>query len=76
MGLLNLKTSALVTGVEDDQDGGCRMYVGARSNGVYAIIEDEEAKEKLRREWGASLMGHLVVDLPPRDCLFTTGERP
>lgn len=68
--------SALVTGVENDQDGGLRMYVGARYKGIYAIIEDEDAKEKLRREWGASLMGHLVVEIPPRDCLFTTEERP
>ena len=67
----------LVTGVEDDAETGClRMYVGSRGDGIYALIEDEAAKDELRREWARSFAGHLVVDRPPDDVLWTTKERP
>lgn len=67
----------LVTGVEDDAETGClRMYVGSRHLGVYALIEDEEAKDELRREWRRTFTGHLVVERPPDNALWTERERP
>jgi hypothetical protein len=67
----------LVVGVEDDAETGClRMYVGSRGDGIYALIEDEEAKDELRREWARAFTGHLVVERPPNDVLWTESERP
>jgi hypothetical protein len=68
--------SALVVGVEDDDETGClRMYVGARHQGIYALIEDEDAKDELRRAW-ANVRQHVLVARPPESCLYTVEERP
>lgn len=67
----------LVVGVEDDAETGClRMYVGSRGDGIYALVEDAEAKEELRRAWARSFTGHLVVERPPDNVLWTERERP
>ena len=76
-GVLGLATgrAALVTGVEDDPETGClRMYLGHRSRGIYALIEDEDAKDELRRAWAGSQ--HVVVPKPPLEVLWTERERP
>jgi hypothetical protein len=74
LGLL-MGTSVLVVGVEDDAATGClRMYVGARYRGIYALVEDEDAKDALQRAWHSSR--HLVVDKPPVEALYTERERP
>lgn len=62
--------STIVVGVEDDPETGMlRMYVGARWRGVYALIEDPEDQETLRREW-ADPTRILVVPKPEPDQLF------
>jgi hypothetical protein len=67
----------LVVGVEDDAETGClRMYIGARYQGLYALIENEQAKEKLRREWAGSYCGNLLIDPPPDNSLYSEKERP
>jgi hypothetical protein len=72
---LAIGLSTLVVGVENDAETGClRMYVGHRSRGIYALIEDEEAKDELRRAWAQG--GHVVVDKPSLDVLWTERERP
>lgn len=72
---LAIGLSTLVSGVEEDAETGClRMYVGHRCRGIYALIEDEEAKDELRRAWAQG--GHVVVDKPPLDVLWTERERP
>lgn len=72
-----LGLSALVVGVEDDAETGClRMYLDSRSRGLYALIEDADAKEALRRGWAASYHGHLTVEWPPASALYTEDERP
>lgn len=77
IGLLLSGTGVLVVGVEDDPATGCvRMYVGSRGDGVYALIEDEEAQAELRTGWASSFRGHLVVERPPPGCLYTEEERP
>ncbi len=66
----------LVVGVQDDPETGClRMYVGSRSRGIYALIEDETAKAELRREW-ACVSRHLVTETPPASALYSETERP
>lgn len=67
---------AFVTGVQDDAETGClRMYVGHRGQGIYALIEDEAAKEELRRAWADTSI-HLMVDCPPNHVLWSEKERP
>lgn len=76
VGLL-LAGGVLVVGVEDDAETGClRMYVGSRSDGIYALVEDDDAKEELRRSWAASICGHLVVERPPDEVLWSERARP
>jgi hypothetical protein len=75
VGALFAKSSTLVVGVEDDAATGClRMYVGHRARGVYALVEDEDAKDELRRAWGGGR--HVVTSVPPREVLYTESERP
>lgn len=77
IGLLLSGTGTFVVGVEEDTATGCvRMYVGSRSSGVYALVEDEEAKYKLRASWAASFCEHLIVERPPDNVLYTEAERP
>lgn len=78
MGFLGLMMGydTLVVGVEDDAETGClRMYVGARHQGIYALVEDEDAKDELRRAW-AHIGQHVMVAKPPPSALWTTKERP
>lgn len=66
----------LVVGVQDDPETGClRMYVDHRSRGLYALIENEDAKAELRREWAVTTR-HLLVTPPPPSCLYLESERP
>jgi hypothetical protein len=66
-----------VVGVEPDAETGClRMYVGHRYKGIYALVEDEAAKEELLRSWAQSYSGHLMTTCPPNENLYTTAERP
>jgi hypothetical protein len=67
--------TVFVVGVEDDAEtGGLRMYVGHRSNGIYAIVEDEDAKDELRRAWAS--LRHVIVGRPPANVLYAEAERP
>lgn len=73
---LLIGTGTIVVGVQDDPETGCvRMYVGHRGDGVYALVENEEAQAELRRAWGNHRQ-HLVVDRPPPEALYTEAERP
>lgn len=57
----------MVVGVEDDPDGGLRVYLGARYKNIYLLV-DEAAKDSVRRGWGAG--GHLWLwPIPPADIL-------
>jgi hypothetical protein len=54
--------TTLVVGVEDDPDGSLRMYVGRRSKGIYAIVDDPAEQDRLRSAWGSG--GHLLTAIP------------
>lgn len=73
---LALGMSALVVGLEDDEEtGGLRVYLGHRARGLYAIVEDENAKDELRRAWAQG--GHVTLSpKPPTAVIWTERERP
>lgn len=76
VGLFLSGAGTLVVGVQEDPATGCvRMYVGHRADGIYALVEDEEAKTELRQAW-ANNGQHLVVERPPDNVLYTEAERP
>lgn len=43
--------SKLVSGIEDDPAGGLRVYVGARYEGDYIVVEDERVIAEVRSIW-------------------------
>lgn len=65
----------LIVGVEDTDDGtATRVYFGHRYKGIYALVTDAAEREKVKRAWGASFMGHLFTETPPADRLFSEAE--
>jgi hypothetical protein len=72
LGLFTGDTTLLV-GVEDHPDGGLKCYLGARYRGVYAIVDDPEAMEKVRRAW-ADPTAKVLFPVPPPECVFSDRE--
>lgn len=60
---------ALIVGVEDDHDGGVRIYLHARYRWIYVLIDDPADCESIKRQW-AGHGGHLTLPNPPADCVF------
>lgn len=50
--------AALLVGVEREDDGALRLYVGVRYRGIYAVIEPGEDADRIEAAWGG---GHLWV---------------
>lgn len=67
-------THTLLVGLEDNGDGGLRVYLKSRSEGLYALVYDEEAKAELLRGWGGYGAGHgsshITVPVPPPGCIY------
>jgi hypothetical protein len=61
-------THTLLVGVEDQDDGGLRMYLGHRASGVYAVVYDDDAKATVRRAWASR--SHVTVPIPPSGCVY------
>lgn len=59
----------LVVGVETLDDGSAKVYIGARYQCIYALVEDPEEAANIQRQWDSSFMGHLLMEKPPDDCL-------
>lgn len=58
----------LLVGVEEQEDGSVKAYLGARHKGVYLHVHADEA-EGFRRAW-RSASGHIwLYPVPPRDLL-------
>jgi hypothetical protein len=70
IGLLD-GSSSLVVGIQDEPGGGLRVYLGHRSDGVYCIIEDRAAIERLRCVWSGNCQ--VVIATPPADCIYREG---
>ena len=55
-----------LVGLEDDPEGGVRVYFGARHLNLHSHIDDPEVIDQLRREWG-NVMTHVLIPTPPRE---------
>ena len=66
---------SLLVGLEDDEDGSLRVYLGRRWTGIHTHVADEDAKRELRRVWGQG-RGHALVTTPPREALCDCPNRP
>lgn len=60
--------TTLLVDVEDDYEGGIRLYVGHRMRGEYATVDDPAVIADVRRHWP----GIVTVPTPPTGCLFRT----
>lgn len=58
-------THTLLVGLEDQDDGGLRLYLGHRADGLYVVLDDEAAKVQARRAWAVG--GHVTIPVPPAD---------
>jgi hypothetical protein len=57
-----------LVGVEDDYEGGVRLYYTHRSMGVYALVTDPEWVAKARQAWAG--MGRVFIPRPERGRRF------
>lgn len=62
-------THTLLVGVEDDPEGGLRLYLGHRAKGAYAVIDDPEEIARIRQSWGGA-RGYITVPIPPAECIY------
>lgn len=60
-------THTLVVGVEDQDDGGLRLYLDARYRGVYVVVDDPAAQAQARAAWATG--GHVTIPVPPAECI-------
>lgn len=66
-------THVELVGVEDDPRGGLRLYLGHRSKGVYAHIDEPAVMAEIKEAWDGYRQ-HITVPCPPPDCLFYDHE--
>lgn len=69
--LLSGRACELV-GIEDQDDGGLRLYLTHRARGVYALVYDEDVKADARAKWRGGQ--RVLVPTPPPDCVFKEGR--
>jgi len=66
-------THTLLVGVEDQDDGGLRMYLGHRSKGLYVIVDDPEGQRRIREAWAGG-GGHITVPVPDGQCVYSESQ--
>lgn len=66
----------LIVGVEDDKEDPSllRVYIGARYNNTYVLVQDPDDQERMRRAW-ANPGGHLTMPRPPDDAIYIDDGR-
>lgn len=71
MGLFNLLTgdSVLMVGVEDDPEGGIRVYINARYLGQYVLCTNPDDINRVRNAWGSTAQ-HVFMPTPPPEMVF------
>lgn len=71
LGLCELLSGAAVelVGVEEQDDGGMRLYITHRARGLYALIYDEGAKAEAREAWNGG--SRILIPTPPLECVFS-----
>jgi len=55
-----------LVGLEDDPEGGVRVYFGSRHLNLHSHLDDPETIAYLRREW-ANVTAHVLIPTPPRE---------
>lgn len=60
--------STFVVGIEDDPDGGLRVFLGHRSRGLYCVIDDAAAIEQIRAMWESKMP--FTIPIPPPNFIF------
>lgn len=63
IGLLS-KDARLLTGVEPDDDGSLRAYLGMRSVGIHTHVTDADARADITRAWESGALGHIWLNVP------------
>jgi hypothetical protein len=58
----------LLVGVEEQDDGSVKAYLGARWKGIYLHVHADEA-EDFRRAWGSGAPHVWLYPVPPADLL-------
>ena len=43
--------AVLIVGIEDNPDGGLRVYLGHRGDGIFVIVDDEDCIATIRQVW-------------------------
>jgi hypothetical protein len=66
--------SVMVVGVEDGPDGSLKVYIGARYQRRYVLVDDPQGQDNVRRAWGQG--GHVFTQLPPNTCVFVDPAAP
>ena len=61
----------LIVGVEDNPNGGIRVYLGHRGDGIFVIVDDEESIATVRRSWSGGQHCLTNTDGIPDDALWT-----
>jgi hypothetical protein len=67
-----LGDAALLVGVEREENGDLRLYVGARYRGVYALVEAGETADAIVDAWNGTAQ-HLWLHPAPK-ALFSEGS--
>jgi hypothetical protein len=60
-----LMGAALLTGVERDDDGALKLYVGPRYHWLYTVIEAGENADAIERAWNGMRNAHFFVRPAP-----------
>jgi hypothetical protein len=55
-------THTLLVGVEDQDDGGLRLYLDSRHRGLYVVVDDPAAQAQARSAWATG--GHVTIPVP------------
>jgi hypothetical protein len=66
--------AALLVGVERDDAGDLKVYLGARYRGIYMVVPAGDNADGVEGAWNGS-RGHMFVrPVPSSDCLFCDRE--
>ena len=71
IGDILLGQAVLIVGVEDNPDGGLRVYLGHRGDGIFVIVKDEASIATVRRAWSGGQHCFASKKDIPDDALWT-----
>jgi hypothetical protein len=65
-------TQVELVGIEDQSDGGLRLYLTHRSRGEYVVVDDPDVQRAVRATWAGG--GRVLIPAPPATAIHR--ERP